>query len=295
MNTHHSTGLVVLLGIIGIALLGGFNASQHPQSQDAAAQTQAEKTPEQQKAELQQKLSDLQTQLTIERDKETYSPYHGIVHLNYISRSQSADQEYASIRVDQGAASTTTVPLAGWTLHSASTGQTVSIPGAAALYFSNSINSESPIVLSAGDTLYLITGHSPNGASFRLNKCSGYLSQFQSFVPYISTSCPAPRDEDLSSIPHTVNNDACFDYIDSFPTCRVQTDNLPASWSQQCTKFIYEKITYGSCIATHKNDADFYLHDWRVYLKRTEPIWKDRREEVILSDQNGKIVDDLKY
>jgi hypothetical protein len=92
-----------------------------------------------------------------------------------------------------------------------------------------------------------------------------------------------------------VINDACFDYIESMGQCRIQTETLPLNWSHECTNFIYNKINYPSCVNTHKNDKDFYQKEWRVYLKRSEKIWKEKRETIILYDDHGKIVDTLKY
>ena len=149
--------------------------------------------------------------------------------------------------------------------------------------------------ISAGDTAYLITGISPNGVSFKTNKCSGYLTQFQTFIPYISNSCPRPRDENLSAIPKIAVNDDCLDYIDSFPSCRVETQNLPVNWSYECKNFITQKINYPSCVNLHKGDKDFYQNEWRIYLKKSTSLWKSRRENIILYDNLGKIVDTLTY
>ncbi len=157
------------------------------------------------------------------------------------------------------------------------------------------LNTEDTIMLTGGDTLYLVTGISPNGASFKVNKCSGYLGQFQIFVPYLNNICPLPKDEDLSSIPNLVINDACFDRIDTMSRCRIQTAPLPQNLSSECTNFILNKINYPSCVNIHKNDKDFYQKEWRVYLGRSASLWKNKRETIVLYDSLGKIVDTLKY
>lgn len=261
------------------------------------------KTPEQQKVDIKQqinqtqkKVEDLKKQVEVEERKKTESQYKGLVSISYISRSSDPKKEYVVIRVNSSA--TTTIPVTGWTLKSLWSGTTVTIPKATYLYFAGMINSEENIYLSPNDTLNLITGYSPNGASFKTNKCSGYLTQFQTFTPSISRSCPAPRNEDLSSIPKTVNNIACFDYINSMPSCKIQVNPLPGDyykWSGECKTFIYDKINYPSCVNTHKSDEDFYKNEWYVYLKRNDKIWLDRSEEVVLYDHLGKIVDEIKY
>ncbi len=291
MSKDDTIGIVILFSIIAIALFGG--------AKGVSINNNVSKTPEQQQWEIQRQLNEAETkaeqlkkQIALEEANKNASIYKDIVDLSFVSRSNDAKQEYVQIRVNS---SKQPINVTGWTLKSKSSGATVKIPKGTYLFFTGTPNSEEDIYLNSGDVLYLVTGISPNGASFKVNKCSGYLSQFQTFTPYLSTYCPQPRNEDLSSIPKTVNNDACLDYIDYFPSCRIQTETLPANWSYECTSFIYNKINYPSCVSTHKNDKDFYLNEWRVYLKRSEKIWKDRREEIILYDSNGKIVDTLVY
>lgn len=294
MNKDDTLGIVVLLSIVAIGLFGGANKGVSLLNNTSPNQTQAQK-----QADIQRQITDaeykaeqLKKQVQLEEEKKYASVYKDIVDLSFVNRSTDPKQEYISIRVNNAK---TPINVTGWTLKSKSSGQSVTIPKGTYLFFTGTVNTKEDIYLNSGDTLYLVTGISPNGSSFKANKCSGYLNQFQTFTPYISTNCPIPRNEDLSSIPKTVNNDACLDYIDNFPGCRIQTETLPANWSYECTNFIYNKINYPSCVNTHKGDKDFYLKEWRVYLKRSERVWKDRREEIILYDNSGKIVDALSY
>jgi hypothetical protein len=64
---------------------------------------------------------------------------------------------------------------------------------------------------------------------------------------------------------------------------------------RECTDFIYKKVNYPACIDTHKNDKDFYQNEWRIFLKRSETLWKNSREDIVLLDEEGKIVDEYKY
>lgn len=296
-NDSSFPGALILISIIGIALMGGFkntgnntgifgsSSTPSPSSQQTNIQQQLTKA--------QQDAEKLKKQIEAEEAKKIYSRYKGLVTLSYINRGATPSQEYVVIRTSGTA--TTTINVTGWMLKSTSTGATVSIPKATYLYFDRMQNSEENIYLDKQDTLYLVTGTSPNGTSFKVNKCSGYLGQFQTFIPSLNNNCPLPRNENTSSIPRSPNNDACLDYIDAFPACRIQTTNLPITWSYECTRFIYDKINYSSCVNTHKDDKDFYGHELRVYLKRNEKIWKNKREHVILYDETGKIVDSLSY
>ncbi len=290
-------GIIIILAVIAVAAFGGaknskslgfFSVQQAPQTQE---QKQANVARDIQTTQTQ--IDKLKKQIQLTEEQKSQSKYFGIIKIQFINRSQNSSGEYVTLHMDNSA--TTTIPITGWVLKSLSSGNSVTIPKGTYLIFYGSINSEDPIILTGGDTVYLSTGISPNGYSFKLNKCSGYMSQFQNFTPYISTTCPAPRDENLSSIPKTVVNDACFDYIESFPSCRIQTGQFPLGLSTECQNFFNEKINYKSCVNIHKNDKDFYLYEWRVYLKRSDRIWKDRRETVVLYDSLGKIVDTIKY
>lgn len=293
---NNSMGILIILGIIFLGIYGGtvgknsgplFKLSPATSSNIAA---DPNLTLEQKIAATQKQADELKAKIAEEQRLKNESRYKNQISM-YLNRSSTANSEYISI-TNYG---TTTIPLIGWTVVSTSTNQSVQIPKATYLYFANTQNSEQDIYLGPGETLYLVTGRSPNGASFKTNKCSGYLSQFQTFTPPLPYSCPSPRSEDTSSIPRTVNNDACLDYIESMPSCRIQTDTLPANWSYECTNFIYNKINYPSCVNTHKNDKDFYGNAWMVYLNRSEKLWKDYRENIVIYDIDKKVVSKYSY
>ncbi len=290
MEKDHYIGIIVLLGIIAVAAFGGQKNAM--QNQLVANQQAQQKPIEQQISDAQNQASDLQKQIKSEQDAKTHSPYYGLVSIQYINRGNTPGNEYVVLHMTDSA--TTTTQVSGWRIQSVASGQGATIPNGVQLYFTGTINGQNLIVLSPGDNVYLITGVSPIGYNFRLNKCSGYLSQFQSFTPYISNNCPAPRDENLSSIPRRVENNACFDYINSMQSCRQQIDPLPTTFSYECANFI-SKLNYNSCIDTHRNDKDFYQKEWRVYLGRSSTLWQSEREDIILYDNNGKIVSELTY
>lgn len=293
----NNSSFIILLVIVGVLLMGGSQNSNNGLFSAGPISN------EQKQADIQRQINDtkykvdvLQKKLDEEQAKKYQSKYKDIVDLYYINRSNDSTQEYIALHVNNNA--TTTVPITGWTIKSLSSGSSVKIPQGTYLFFAGTVNSEQDIYLSPNDTVYIVTGISPNGSSFKVNKCSGYLTQYQTFVPYIPEQCPAPRDENLSKIPKTVYNDTCFDYIERMPSCKIQDTSLPpgsTKWSAECIDFIYKKINYPACIDTHKNDRDFYKNEWRVYLKRSEHLWKSSREDVVLLDNEGKIVDEIKY
>ncbi|HEY4493546.1 MAG TPA: hypothetical protein VJB98_02920 [Candidatus Paceibacterota bacterium] len=67
--------------------------------------------------------------------------------------------------------------------------------GAANLPMQGIINEEGAIVLSKPGVVYVSQSESPIGVSFRENKCTGLLNDFQTFEPPLITSCADCRGE----------------------------------------------------------------------------------------------------
>ena len=297
MTSDDWIGIAMLLGVFAIALAGGSKNANRvvtplTPAQQQIRQEQSRQTIESQVVNTQRQVDQVSADMEAMKIAKTRSPYYGLVSMQYISHSQNANEEYISLYVNPQA--TSSVVITGWTLKSVRGGEVVTIPQGTYLIFPNSQNSKDNIILTPGDTAYVNTGISPNGHSFKLNICSGYMNQFQTYNPSFYTNCPAPRNENLSSIPDRVENNTCFDYIDRISNCRIQTDPLPKTFSTECQNFILTKINYGTCINTHKNDKDFYQHTWYVYLGRNVPLWKNTREDIVLLDTNGKIVSEIK-
>ena len=299
MSKDNWLGIIVILIIVAIGIYGGSTQTKG-NGIFAPNNTNSTTNDDLVRYDLENKINDAERQVEELRKKvaaeelrKTQSKYVNQVYLSYVLRSDDPKNEYVVITT--GNLGTTTINITGWTLKTSLSGQVITIPKSTILFFADSQNTEEDIILGSNETVYLTTGISPNGSSFKVNKCSGYLGQFQNWNPYISTMCPSPKNEDLSSIPRTVNNSACLYYIESMPACRIQTSNLPTNWSYECTNFIYTKINYPSCISTHKSDKDFWQKEWRVYLKRSESVWVNFRESVTLYDREGKPVSTINY
>lgn len=293
---NSGVGILVLLGIIFIGLYGGQMNKNGGLLRIPPIVPMATTTDDLRPVITTQPLLPTKTPTTPTPTKvvdPTKSKYASFISISSVNRYGDHNSEY--IRLQTSSNTSTSVPITGWTIKSESSGRTVTIPKATYLFFADSQNAENDVVLGPNEIVYITTGYSPNGVSFKLNKCSGYLSQFLRWDPWLPGSCPAPKNEDTSSIPKTLNNDACFDYIDRMPSCRIQTSNVPANWSYECTNFIYTKINYPTCISTHKNDKDFYKGEWRIFLKRNEKLWKSSRESIVLIDEEGKIVSRYTY
>lgn len=293
MGQDNGMAFIILLGIIGIMLFGGSKNADSEGLLSLSRNETVEQPAQNPEPKESQSQEFLKSKIKEEETNKSLSQYHGIVTLYYLDRSTNPTQEYLTIRVS--GSKQQVIPVTGWTIRSVNNGTSVTIPKGVYIFFAGMANGEENISLTGGDTMYVVTGASPIGTSFKVNKCSGYLAQFQTFYPHINSNCPVPSDEDLSGIPNTSINDACLRYIESFPSCRIETGSLPANWSYECTNFITNKINYPSCVNTHKNDNDFQSPEWRVYLRRNNFIWKKERDAIILYDAQGKVVDSMRY
>lgn len=202
--------------------------------------------------------------------------------------SEDPSQEYLVINVSPSAKSK--ILLTGVEPKSAVTGAGVPIGKGVYRYGFSRSEVEDPIYVNPGDKVYVVSGTSPIGLSFRLNKCSGYLTQSHIFSPPLNTSCPAPNRGNLPAIPIKWR-EACYDYLEGLPSCYMPINNLPDNVGPECVGYAATEISYSKCVENHQNDKDFYLNEWRVYLNRNEDTWLPRRELIKLLDQNKKTID----
>ena len=217
-----------------------------------------------------------------------------IKHSSTGPKRTSAEDEY--ITLTASSRNNEKISITGWKLESIVSKKQVIIGGATEVFRSGLVNSEPALKLAPGETVVIATGLSPIGASFKINKCSGYLEQFQDFSPRLLKRCPYPDDEfdDIaSSIPVTDN--VCEDFIDDIRRCEMVLDAFPLGISSQCTTFVSKTINYTGCVEKHRNDLDFFTKEWRAFLGRNAELWRDKRETIRLTDSNGKIVDTYTY
>jgi hypothetical protein len=122
-----------------------------------------------------------------------------------------------------------------------------------------------------------------------------YFAQALSFTPSLPRECPLPLEEPLPSPPNHLS-DACLDYLATIPRCTVP-GALPMRLQNDgsCQAHAMNKINYNACVALHKNEPGFYRNEWRIFLGRTSPLWKSRREVVELRDADGKLIHSYGY
>ena len=243
---------------------------------------------------IEREIKDIEKELEKLEEQANNSPYKEFVSLDKATATtDDPEREYLRIRIDRSLKKT--LSTAGWYLESSMTGQRVSLPQVTKLPVSGRSGVQEILRVQAGDTLIINTGRSQIGHSFQLNSCTGYFEQFQNFNPTLPRQCPDVAEEPTVAYgPHGFG-DACLDYLERWPRCTAHVDPPPVGMPYQCQQYIGTKINYNACVDFHKNDADFYKQEWRLYLNREDELWKAKRELITLRDANGKILDILSY
>lgn len=222
--------------------------------------------------------------------KPNASVYEDKVSINNINNPGTFN-EYAVLSTDLN--DNETVMITGWKLKSTVTGREIIIGGAANVPIVG-VRDQSPILLPANAEVMVSTGLSPIGTSFRMNKCAGFLEEKKNFQPSIWTHCPTAIDDapPLSG----VINDICLDYIEDLPRCKIPKErDFPDDLTNVCETFLKTKVNYENCVINHVADPDFLEPEWRVYTG-LGGIWgREKRENIQLLDNSGKVVDTYSY
>lgn len=208
----------------------------------------------------------------------------------YAGAETDPQEEYIVLKADSN--NRGPVHIGGWRLESSLTGRSVEIPEATQVLELGRGGDDYAIALGPGETVYVTTGRSPVGRSFRTNICSGYLEQFQDFTPPLSLMCPTPGAESRFGSGNL--GEACYAALQSMPRCSVELNPDP-ELPEDCRAFIVQNLTYNGCVENHRGDAGFLRKEWRVYLGHSTELWKERFEVVKLLDQAGNLVDSATY
>lgn len=205
----------------------------------------------------------------------------------YGAKESDEDQEYVTL-IASGDVSTE-----GWKLVSQKTGKGALFPQGATVPQAGRVNVLSPIQLSAGDTVTIVTGRSPIGMSFRENKCTGYFEERQDFRPPLPQSCPTSYQE-LDRFYDGDDEEACLSYARTVPYCSSAA-SAPSNVSSSCEEFVEDYLNYEGCVDAHENDSDFRGRTWRVFLGSRDELWRKDGETILLLDAQGKVVSQLSY
>lgn len=238
-----------------------------------------EKSPEQQKPSPTPPMEDLA--LRDELLKKAFS----ISARN--ARSRKPDEEYVQILYNPKGEES--VNISDWKISNSrgaeyKIGRVTNFPGL------SSITNQDQLVLTKGSRVNIVTGRSPRGENFRLNKCAEYFKQYDTFVPGFSVNCPSPSREPGQD----ALSDRCFQYVRGLSSCRIP-QTLPPDIGNQCREWIQENASYSACIDAHRADKDFFKNEWYVYLNRPDQIWSDVRDTIYLTNERGTVIATQSY
>lgn len=207
------------------------------------------------------------------------------------AKAKNPDEEYIFIEIDPYTKNAENI--SGLILRGAGFNTSILIPKAVNLPISGTSPAKTDAILPPGGHAVITSGRSPIGTSFRVNKCTGYLNQFQKYVPDLDKNCPLPTDELKTYGPY--GEATCSEFVEKIPRCAVFQGAPPKTLSNVCVDFLAEKLNYNACVADHKNDRDFYSNEWRLFLNQPDKLWKNSGEIIRLMNAEGAVLDAVTY
>lgn len=242
-------------------------------------------------ADAKQEVDKLKEQARVAKLWGVVSPYRDHISLSAAHVwDDDEDTEYLLLSVYGD----DPIDVSGWRIESMVTGNSARI-GYGTRLARSSRSDAGHILIEPGENAYLITGESPLGTSFHENKCIGYLSQYQTFTPSLPMECPSPLDEMREFSDIHLDNDKCYEAVQTIPSCRVVNEDRYGRISSACKNFIDDTLTYGGCVDNHKTDPFFYSGAWHIYLEENDELWRSEREIIRLRDAQDRTVAVLEY
>lgn len=222
------------------------------------------------------------------------SPYAGKVSIQESSATESdVAQEYIQLTASEN--NTQPVAVTNWTLQSAVSGARALVPQASPFFVLGVVNPVQSVYLEPGASVFITTGASPVGTSFRENICSGYLTELHTFTPELSNECPTPPEMlPMNADTLRTYGSSCFDYLGKLTQCHFPT-TLPGDLSSACRSFISNTMSYNGCISASRDRVPFALPTFRTYLGLRSELWSNSHDVIRLLDAEGRTVDVLTY
>lgn len=177
------------------------------------------------------------------------------------------------------------VNITGWKIKSLQKGETVISKGYALPQIDSTL---SDVFIGSGESADIATGLSPLAGNFRVNNCFGWLSSIYN-INYSINYCPKVELKDLSGL-----DGACQDLILRATFCHAPADDILNKQSSQCRIWALKNLNYNSCVATRRNDSDFFK-GWRIYTGNSNPIIDPLHDKIELRDRTGLLIDSYEY
>lgn len=225
------------------------------------------------------------------------SPYRGLVGIIDSYGGVSADEaalEY--IVIAASSENTAPISMSGWSIQGIRDRGRYYIPSSTRSFVMGRVSDVAAVSLNPGERAIINSGTSPVGASFLENLCTGYLGQFQTFLPSLDERCPSAENEVLSE-PATARtaDPTCVQFAESIPRCQFFVGEPPHGVTSQCYSFIRNSLTYNGCVARHSWRPSFRGDTWHLFLNQPQSIWQDDTDLIRLLDAQGRVVDTWSY
>lgn len=237
--------------------------------------------------DVERKLARIQEEIRGLMEESRRSPLYGKISISSSGRDDNLNEEYIRLRISSSF--NDKVPVTGLTLYSPLTGKSAVIGPAVEIPRVGKPNQSVSIMASPGDTIYVLTGTSPLGISFRTNLCTGYLAQYQSFEPRLHEQCPAGDEEAEYLQVQNALGSACMEKLEDLNRCEVFPN--PNLGDNNCNNFVTSNLNYNACVSNHFGDTEFPGTEWRVYLNAKTELWRNDDDIIELLDANNKIID----
>jgi hypothetical protein len=218
------------------------------------------------------------------------SPFFQKIRISSVSYSSFSGYP-SQIQIYSNLSKNENVNITGWKIKS-NTGKEIIIPQAVNLYDLSNFLYDSDIILSASGYVSIYGNSSIISRNLRLNKCIGYLENDYDFVPQLPRNCPQASRSSVQYL-----SGQCQSYVLSLGSCQVPDvsfyNSLPGNDSGNACRAFLSNINYYSCVKEHRNDLDFYLNDWRVWVGKN--ILDSQHDTIKLFDNKGLFVDQYIY
>ncbi len=178
------------------------------------------------------------------------------------------------------------IKITGWKIKSIQKGETIIGKGINLPQFDAAL---SDIWLSSGDRVDITLGLSPLAMNFRVNNCFGWLNNLYNLGYSLDYCHGGFKLADLTGL-----DSACQDLILRAGSCRAPSENDLNKSSYKCRQWVEKNMTYNACVASHRNDNDFYK-EWKIYTGNNNQIFDPLHDIIELRDQNGILIDKYEY
>lgn len=240
-------------------------------------------------------VADYYARAFVEEASDLYSPSPHVGSVVFLDRASGVkasepDREYFVLLVSDVLSAP--IAITDWKVFDRATKRIHRIPRAVKVFGSGDVSA--PVAVGAGDRVFVSSGDSPVKTSFQVNKCSGYRSQSVDFVPSIKTTCTDPVREFTSHGKVPFSDDVCYDTVSSLSRCTT-VKTAPQGVTTACRDFLQQVLSEKGCVSRHRNDADFFTGEWRLFLKSDRELWKNRDNVLYLLDENDLLVATMVY